>query len=138
VQIDLTKKLNFFTTATYTRGRLERFDGSEIPQDHIPPFFGKTSLNFNEKKFGLEFFSLYNGWKKIKNYNPDGEDNQQYATPEGMPSWMTFNFRSSFQLCPSLQLQLAVENIMDRNYRYFASGFSAPGRNFIIALRANW
>lgn len=138
VNIDLSKKLNLFTTATYTRGRLEKFDGNEIPQDHIPPFFGKTSINYNEKKFGLELFSIYNGWKKIKDYNPDGEDNQQYATAEGMPSWMTLNFRSNIQLCRSLQLQLAVENITDRNYRYFASGFSAPGRNFILALRANW
>ena len=138
VNVDITKKLNLYTTASYTRGRLEKFDGAEIPQDHIPPFFGKTSLSYTEKKVGFELFSIYNGWKKIKDYNPDGEDNQQYATADGMPSWMTLNFRSNFQLCRSVQLQLAVENITDRNYRYFASGFSAPGRNFIMALRANW
>ena len=34
-----------------------------------------------------------------------------------------------------LKLQAGVENIFDLNYRYFASGFSAPGRTFILSLR---
>lgn len=138
VKIDFTNQLSLTSTATYTRGRVEKFGAGEIPQDHIPPFFGKTSLNYQHSKFGLELYSMYNGWKKIKDYNPDGEDNQQYATPDGMPSWMTLNFRGNVNLCKTVQLQAGVENITDRNYRYFASGFSAPGRNFIIALRANW
>ncbi len=138
VKVDITKQLSLTSTATYTRGRVQRFNSSEIPQDHIPPFFGKTSLGFQQSKFSLELFGLYNGWKKIKDYNPDGEDNQQYATPEGMPSWFTLNWRGSVDLTKNVQAQFAVENILDRNYRYFASGFSAPGRNFIIALRANW
>ncbi|MEO7924034.1 MAG: TonB-dependent receptor [Chitinophagaceae bacterium] len=138
VKIDFTRQLSFYSTATYTRGRMEKFGKGEIPQDHIPPFFGKTSLNYQHAKFGVELYGLYNGWKKIKDYNPDGEDNQQYATPDGMPSWFTLNWRGNINLCKSVQLQVGVENIADRNYRYFASGFSAPGRNFIVALRANW
>jgi hemoglobin/transferrin/lactoferrin receptor protein len=81
-----------------------------------------------------EVFLLYNGWKKLDQYNPDGEDNPQYATPDGMPSWYTMNWRSSY-LIKKTTLQFAVENLLDRNYRYFASGFSAPGRNFILSVR---
>lgn len=138
VKIDLAKQLVFTSTASFTRGRLEKFGSGEIPQDHIPPFFGKTSLAYQQAKFGLELLGLYNGWKRIKDYNPDGEDNQQYATPDGMPSWFTLNFRGNVNIGRNVQVQAAVENITDRNYRYFASGFSAPGRNFIIALRANF
>ena len=79
---------------------------------------------------------MYNGWKKIKDYNPDGEDNGQYATADGMPSWFTINWRGSYSFTKNVTLQLAIENISDKNYRYFASGFSAPGRNFVVALRA--
>lgn len=138
IKIDLAERFSFFSTITYTRGRMEKFSGEEVPLDHIPPIFGKTSLMYETSKFGLEVYSLYNGWKKIEDYNPDGEDNQQYATPDGMPSWFTLNWRGNVRLCKNLQLQAGVENILDRNYRYFASGFSAPGRNFIVALRANW
>ena len=28
-----------------------------------------------------------------------------------------------------------IENILDRNYRTYSSGISAPGRNFILTLR---
>ena len=30
-----------------------------------------------------------------------------------------------------------MENILDENYRKFSSGISSPGRNIIVALRAN-
>jgi hemoglobin/transferrin/lactoferrin receptor protein len=137
-RIDFMNHLSLSGTATYTKGRLEKFMAGELPQDHIPPFFGKTSLEYKRSRFGLELYAMYNGWKKIADYNPDGEDNQQYATPDGMPSWFTLNWRGNINICKTVQVQLGVENIMDRNYRYFASGFSAPGRNFIVALRAGF
>jgi len=106
--------------------------------DHIPPVFGKSSIAYTAKKFNTECFMQFNGWKKIKDYNPDGEDNGQYATVDGMPSWLTLNWRGSFNIKKYLTIQAGIENILDRNYRYFASGFSAPGRNFILALRSNF
>jgi hemoglobin/transferrin/lactoferrin receptor protein len=54
-----------------------------------------------------------------------------------MPGWVTVNLRTSYNL-KAVTLQFAIENIFDRNYRYFASGFSAPGRNFIIAARVDF
>ncbi|MBS4062977.1 MAG: TonB-dependent receptor [Chitinophagaceae bacterium] len=111
---------------------------SSKPLDHIPPVFGKTSVVYEKNKVMAEVFALYNGWKKLDQFNADGEDNAQYATADGMPSWFTLNFRSSYKVQKNISVQLSVENILDRNYRYFASGFSAPGRNFIIAVRAGF
>jgi hemoglobin/transferrin/lactoferrin receptor protein len=111
---------------------------SSKPLDHIPPVIGKTSIGYEYKKLNTSVYFMYNGWKKLDKYNTDGEDNEQYATADGMPAWVTANWNGSYNFTKQIQLQLAVENIMDRNYRYFASGFSAPGRNFIVALRANF
>ena len=108
------------------------------PLDHIPPVFGKTSVIFKAKKFKGEIFAMYNGWKRKKDYNLIGEDNFNTATPDGMPAWFTLNFRSSYQLHKSLMLHLAIDNILDRNYRVFASGISASGRNISATLRANF
>ena len=135
ITVDFTKQLSFFGTVTYTYGRFKNPNGTKTPQDHIPPVFGKGSLKYNHTRFETEGYVLFNGWKKIKDYNLDGEDNQQYATPDGMPSWFTLNWRNSFHITKKTMLQFAIENILDRNYRYFASGFSAPGRNYVIALR---
>jgi len=138
LKIDFTNQLSFFATTTYTYGRFVNKNGTKSPQDHIPPVFGKASLNYSYKKIHTEGFIMFNGWKKIKNYNLDGEDNQQYATPDGMPSWTTINWRNNFSINNRIQLQFTIENILDRNYRYFASGFSAGGRNFVLALRASF
>lgn len=136
LKVNFSATVSWDNTITQTYGRYVNADKTKKPLDHIPPVFGKSALRYNGKKLDLEGFLLFNGWKRSKDYNPDGEDNGQYATADGMPSWMTLNFRASFTIKKYLQLQAGVENILDRNYRYFASGFSAPGRNFIIALRS--
>jgi hemoglobin/transferrin/lactoferrin receptor protein len=138
ITVDFTKQLTFFGTVTYTYGRFKNSNGTKTPQDHIPPVFGKGSLKYNHPRFETEAYVLFNGMKKIKDYNPDGEDNQQYATPDGMPSWATFNWRNSISITKKTKVQFMIENILDRNYRYFASGFSAPGRNYVIALRTSF
>jgi hemoglobin/transferrin/lactoferrin receptor protein len=100
--------------------------------------FGKGSLKYTHSRFDTECYVHFNGAKKLKDYNLDGEDNQQYATIDGMPSWFTLNWRNTIRITKKVQLQFAIENILDRNYRYFASGFSASGRNYVIALRTSF
>ena len=55
-----------------------------------------------------------------------------------MPAWTTLNLRTAYQFNKFVQLQFAVENILDQNYRVFASNISAPGRNFIVTLRGTF
>jgi hemoglobin/transferrin/lactoferrin receptor protein len=159
VSTDLGTHFSLLSTLTLTKGRFNTDDSktsavyqkqpdgsyalvqayvSSKPLDHIPPVFGRTSLQYRQPKWNLEAFAQYNGWKRLNQYNADGEDNAQYATSDGMPGWITYNLRGQVSLHPQLQLQLALENITDRNYRYFASGFSAPGRNLVIAVRAHF
>jgi hemoglobin/transferrin/lactoferrin receptor protein len=138
VHAEITSKLIFSGTVNYTYGSLKPAKSPEAPLDHIPPLFGRAGFNYQKNPLNAELYILFNGWKKLKDYNADGEDNLQYATPDGMPSWMTINFKSTVSLNHHLQAQFGVENMLDRNYRYFASGFSAPGRNWILALRANF
>jgi hemoglobin/transferrin/lactoferrin receptor protein len=157
IAADISEHFSASSSINFTRGRFETNAGersavyqkqangtytvvqafvSSKPLDHIPPVFGKTSVQYTNKAFQAELFALYNGWKRLDDYNADGEDNAQYATADGSPSWFTINLRSSYRINSHLTVQAAVENLFDRNYRYFGSGFSAPGRNFIVALRA--
>lgn len=138
VEIKLTPLVSWETTLSSTYGRFTSGNKGIKPLDHIPPFYGKSSLLFKSKKLQSEFYIHFNGWKRIDDFNTDGEDNAQYATPDGMPAWYTLNLRASYQLYKSLQVQTGLENILDRNYRYFASGFSAPGRNLYLTLRTNF
>ena len=137
LKADLTNALSLSSSLNYTYARIQQSEG-DIPLDHVPPLFGRTSMNLQLKRFRAEAFILYNGAKKLKDYNPNGEDNLQYATPQGLPSWYTLNLRTAYQLTPHLQFQAALENITDRYYRVFASGISAPGRNLVLTLRGSF
>ena len=123
------------TNGTYL---LVKRNVTNIPLDHIPPAIGKTSFNYQHKKFNTEMVILYNGWKHLSQMNAAGEDNAQYATADGFPAWVIVNWRGNLQVTKAVQVQAGIENILDRNYRYFASGFSAGGRNFFLTLRAIW
>lgn len=129
-------QLTLYTRASYTYGRYMDNTGNEVPMDHIPPFYGRSGIRYEYRFVLADFYGLYNGWKRLKDYNPFGEDNIQYATPEGMPGWYTLNIATTWTLSKNFKMQAAVENLLDRNYRVFASGINGAGRNFVIRLRA--
>ncbi len=136
VEVAFSKHWQFVGTINYTYGRVQTETG-EQPLDHIPPVFGKAELTYTKRKFGAAIVSQFNGWKYLKSYSSSGEDNLQFATPDGMPSWHVFTARVQYRLNRYIQLQASCENILDRNYRTFASNISAPGRNFLITLRVD-
>ncbi len=137
VAFEFDEHFRFTNTINYTYGRLKT-DTTDYPLDHIAPLFGKSSLQVSLKKLRGEFFVLYSGWKSLKNYNLVGEDNIDNATPLGMPAWMTLNVRAAYQINKYVQVQAAVENILDQNYRVFASNIGAPGRNLVLTLRGTF
>jgi hemoglobin/transferrin/lactoferrin receptor protein len=129
-------------TYSYTKGRYNNQDvngtNSEKPLDHIPPTYGRIGIKHDLKKFSAELFTVFNGWKRIKDYNLNGEDNELYATEDGMPGWQIWNINTSFQPTKKLLVSFQIENITDLNYRYFASGISALGRNYVVQARCSF
>lgn len=134
---EINKSLSVLLTLNYTKGRVLT-DSIPYPLDHIPPIFGKLSLISSVNRLRTEFFTNYSAWKRIEDYNMIGEDNFDFATPQGMPAWFTLNTRVNYSFSKDLSFQLACENILDQNYRQYASTISAPGRNFILTLRGNF
>ena len=125
------------SSVVYTYGRIETNNG-DTPLDHIPPVYGRTGFTFQQQKFRGEFSVLYNGWKRIEDYRLNAEDNEAYATANGMPAWYTLNARASYQVHENIQLMVGLENILDANYRVFASNISAAGRNVTFTLRGRF
>lgn len=134
---DISEFVSLYSCFNYTFARIKT-DSINYPLDHIPPTFGKTSLVLKKQRFRGEFYVMYNGWKRLKDYNLKGEDNFAEATAYGMPAWFTLNLRTNFNIHKNMMLQMSLENILDKNYRTFASGISAPGRNFSITIRGNF
>ena len=134
---EINSHFSFSSVINYTYGRIKE-SPENYPLDHVAPLFGKTSVLAKFGKFTGEIFALYHGAKDSANYNLRGEDNQLYSADmvHGYtPSWITANIRTAYEINKYATVQFAVENIFDKYYRVFASGLSAPGRNFVITLR---
>ena len=70
--------------------------------------------------------------KKLSDYSSSGEDNLQYAPNNGMPAWEICNLKGACQVANHLTVFSGVENLLDTQYRTFASGINARGRNFYL------
>ncbi|MDA1190592.1 MAG: TonB-dependent receptor [Candidatus Poribacteria bacterium] len=61
-------------------------------------------------------------------------DENGNAIDAGTPGWSTLNVRVGATLFGASRVMLAVENILDKRYRWHGSGVNAPGRNVIVSL----
>ena len=131
----------FRITETAGRDRI-----NDQPLRHTTPVFGRLSVIHRKNKLRAEFFTDFNG-ARYRDDIPDAEIVSKpylYArhvsdrSKDGSPGWITFNLRGSYELGRSLLVTGALENILDQHYRPYSSGISAPGRNLILGLRANF
>jgi hemoglobin/transferrin/lactoferrin receptor protein len=109
---------------------------------HVAPMFGATHFIYNRNKVKADVYANYNG--KIsytKLALTERADSHLYAQDNNgnpyAPSWWTLCAKGEFRFNEHLALSAGVENILDKRYRPYASGISAPGRNFIISVRVH-
>jgi hemoglobin/transferrin/lactoferrin receptor protein len=130
--INLNNYFGMKGTFNYTRGY---HLSDEVPLGHIPPIFGRASLSYRNKRFFADTYFVYQGWKYAADFSPFGEDNEGEAMDDGFPSWWTANIKFGYRAGTYVDLMLAIENLLDQFYKPYASGVSAPGRNFILSAR---
>ncbi|MEX1188655.1 MAG: TonB-dependent receptor [Bacteroidia bacterium] len=134
VKWTIQNKTSVSASATYTKG-IVYSEGDSAPLDHIPPLFGKVELARKfSSRLSVSTWTIFQGEKPLNLYSPGGEDNLQYATADGMPSWFTINAKAEIRVSKNFDLGVTLENLLDRNYRVFASGISSPGRLLRISL----
>ena len=109
---------------------------------HVSPLFGNTALVFKHGPFLAELYATYNGSIPFERLAPSERDKPYiYATDDNgnpySPAWWTLNFKSTVQIIEQLKIDIGIENLFNERYRPYSSGIVSPGRNFIIALRAN-
>ena len=112
----------------------------DYPLRHAPPLFGSTHLTYERKSLKCDFYAVYNNKMDFEDLAlSERNDDAAYAKDENnnpfVPGWFTLNLKAAWYLNKSIALNAGVENITDRLYRPYASGISAPGRNFILAIK---
>lgn len=134
---EINENIAVHANFNYTFGRVIE-NGPNTPLDHISPYFGKIGVTYSKNGVNADLYMLYNGKKAAKDYSTSGEDNAQYAPVGGMPAWETYNFKVGCNVYKGATLFVGVENILDTQYRVFASGINAPGRNMYGGLKYNF
>jgi len=125
----------FASTLTFTNGR-DAIDN--VPLRHTAPLFGQTSVAYKRNDLKVILTQQYNGAKTLEQLAPSEQNKPHIYTPNGSPAWTTTSINAQYQISKILIINGGIENIFDVHYRPYSSGISAPGRNFIISVKANF
>lgn len=131
VRLKINERLNWYSTVTLTQGYYVKKNGFV---GHIPPAYGKTSLSYKFKKLKLSVYSRFSKRKKWHTFNLLNDNPDEAVDNFGSPGWLTLNLSMFAYIYNDLKIQLSAENLMNTHYKTFASGISAPGRNFIASF----
>jgi hemoglobin/transferrin/lactoferrin receptor protein len=138
-ELRIARGLQLRSRFTWQRGEEELDDGSTVPLRHAGPWFGSTHLLWTLRGLEIDLSAEYNGSVPHDRLAPEEREKAYlYATDEDgnpwSPAWTTFHLKTRYRLSDAVQLTAGVENILDRRYRPYSSGITAPGRNFIGAV----
>lgn len=151
---DFVKNVRFTSNVHWLRGRRQQLapDGAilNLPQDHIPPAYGASALTYETSRWTLETRFRYQLAKAPENYAVASisgnaqtgytldrigtSDNLEFSPVNpntgnfaGTYAWWTANVYAEYRPNPNWAFRLKAENLLDKHYRTFSSGVSAPG-----------
>ncbi len=130
-------------TFNYQKGYEYQTDSAAyFPKTHITPVFGRASLRYKKSQLFLEFYCEFQGRMDPDDLPLVERDKLFYAVnDEGenyVEEWYTLNFKASYFFNKHLSLNAGITNITDRLYRGMGSGISAPGRSYMISIKASF
>jgi outer membrane receptor protein involved in Fe transport len=131
INIELTNRLNFYTGAAYTYGHNKTADE---PLRRIPPFNGKTRLQYQSKKLFTTAEVMY-ATKQNRLAQGDKDDNRIPAG--GTPGWAIVNLYAGWQW-KSITIHSGLQNISNKDYRTHGSGINGYGRSVFISVIAGF
>ena len=143
IEIKLPAGFGIVSDFNYQVGEEELDDGTTSPSRHAAPMFGTSRLTYSSGDLNLEVYAVYQGERKHEEMPEEEKGKYEIyaADAEGntyAPSWYTLNFKGMYRLTDLLTVTAGIENITDQRYRPYSSGISGPGRNFVLALSANF
>ena len=133
----------FHGDLNFQKGEEELDNGEKSPSRHAAPFFGIGRLGYANSKLDLQLNAQFSDAVSYDNLAEEEKGKPEiYAIDSNgnpySPSWYTLNLKSMYKLTENFTVTAGLENITDQRYRPYSSGIVAPGKNFILALRAKF
>lgn len=129
---DISSNFGVFSSLNFTNGKdiIEN-----VPLRHTAPLFGRSAIYYKLKNLFLDFNVSYSGGKAYDDLAPSERNKIYLYTPDGALPWYSLNLMASYDIKSTFILNFGIENILNKHYRTYSSGISAPGRNFIFGMR---
>ena len=139
--LHLTRQWSTWLAAAWMDGRVDAYPSSdaEKERDYISRLMPPTAelgirWHTESGKYWCEVVG--NMAAKADKLSADDERDTQRIPPGGTPGYAVCSVRAGSTVVKGLDVTVAVENVLDEDYRIHGSGVNEPGRNFVLA--ANW
>jgi outer membrane receptor protein involved in Fe transport len=138
--VDLGRGVSARGHGSYAWGREDLPDGSSQPLSRIPPLNGLAALRYERELVPLwrGFLETYARWAFRQNRLSPRDESDDRIPEGGTPGWWTWNVRAGLAGEGHYRLVLAVENLLNAEYRYHGSGLYAPGTNALVSYEASF
>lgn len=115
------------------------YDNDGFAIRHAPPIYGNSSLYFENDKWKLQLNTFFNGEIAFEDLSPTEADKPYlYAIDDNgnpySPAWFTVDLKTAYNFTETFTILFELENLMDKRYRTYSSGITAPGRSFRLSL----
>ena len=143
LEVKLAGGFRFSSQFNVQKGEEELDNGDKSPARHAAPWFGTSRLTYAANKLNMQVYLQYSGEVPYSRLPEEGRATDYIFAVDAngnpyYPGWYTLNYKAMYQFAEHLSLSAGVENLTDQRYRPYSSGLVAPGRNFILSLRANF
>ena len=141
VEAKFGRGFGFSTDFNFQKGEEELDNGTSSPSRHAAPWFGISRLTYTAQNLHLQISAEYSGERTFEDMAVEEQGKPEiYAVDANgnpyAPGWYTLNFNAMYRFTDHLSVSAGIENLSDQRYRPYSSGIVAPGRNFILSLRA--
>jgi len=143
IEVKSVSGFYFHVDLNFQKGEEELDNGEKSPSRHAAPFFGVSRLGYANSKLDLQLNAQFSDEVSYEDLAEEERGKPEiYAIDANgnpySPSWYTLNLKSIYKLTDNFTVTAGLENITDQRYRPYSSGIVAPGKNFILALRAKF
>ncbi|SKA89764.1 hemoglobin/transferrin/lactoferrin receptor protein [Prosthecobacter debontii] len=132
-EVRFNSSWSIFGHVTWTEGRLDQYPRANDPTirqenaSRVVPWMGRAGIRWQtaDRRIWTELVSLsHSQYDHLT--SGDLRDTQRMPR-DGNPSFNLVSLRGGWQITPNLGVTLAVENLLDEEYRYTGSGSNEPG-----------
>ncbi len=126
----ISKSFVLQTGAAYAFG--QNISANE-PMRRIPPFNGRVLLNYRHKNLQA---SIENLFSSMQDRLAQGDIADNRIPFGGTPKWNVINIYSSYEK-EKFAVRLALQNVLNNDYRTHGSGINSVGRSVTLSVQIN-